>query len=107
MKPQLSRLELLKEYELAPEATLFSQETVAAIRDCSLATIERDRWAGTGIPFVKTGRLVRYRKSDIRAWLEKHIAVQSTTQADQQTNKGLLEKAKESTQEKNNNKEAA
>ena len=81
MKSHSSRIDLLKEYELAPDWTLFSQETVAAIRDCSLATLERDRWVGTGVPFVKLGRLVRYRKSDIRSWLETHQSVGSTTQS--------------------------
>lgn len=73
-----SRLDLIKEYELSPEWVMFSQETVAAIRDCSLSTLERDRWVGTGVPFVKMGGLVRYRKSDIRAWLEQHQPIQST-----------------------------
>jgi len=81
MKTETTRLTLITEYELSPDTALFNQETIAAIRDCSLATIERDRWAGTGIPFVKMGRLVRYRKSDIRRWLESHLSVQSTTQA--------------------------
>ena len=80
MKSQLSRLDLITEYELAPDAALFSQDTVAAIRDCSLATIERDRWIGVGVPFIKLGRLVRYRKSDIRSWVEKHKTFQSTTE---------------------------
>lgn len=80
MKAETSRLSLINEFELAPEVALFSQLTVAAIRDCSLATIERDRWAGTGIPFLKIGRAVRYRKADICAWLERHKPVQSTTQ---------------------------
>jgi hypothetical protein len=79
MKTQSTRIDLLHEYEQAPESALFSQETVAAIRDCSLATLERDRWAGTGIRFIKMGRLVRYRKSEIRAWLEKHQSMSSTT----------------------------
>ena len=81
MQKEKSRLSLITEYELAPDSALFAQETVAAIRDCSLATMERDRWIGTGVPFIKVGRLVRYRKTDIRAWLEKHQAFQSTTQA--------------------------
>jgi hypothetical protein len=59
---------------------LFSQDTIAAILHCSLATIERDRWVGAGIPFVKIGRMVRYRKKDIRDWLEKHKSFQSTTE---------------------------
>ncbi len=42
MKSQLSRIDLIQEYELAPDWALFSQETVAAIRDCSLATLGRD-----------------------------------------------------------------
>lgn len=79
MKPQISRIDLINEYEQAPDWALFSQQTVAAIRDCSLATLERDRWAGTGIRFVKMGRLVRYRKSVINAWLEMHQSVSSTS----------------------------
>lgn len=40
---KLSRMDLIQEFEQAPEWALFSQETVAAIRDCSLATMEHDR----------------------------------------------------------------
>lgn len=80
MKSQLSRIDLIREYESAPDCALFTQETIAAIRNCSLATIERDRWIGIGVPFIKMGHLVRYRKSEIRAWLDQQIAVQSTSQ---------------------------
>lgn len=79
MKSYQSRIDLINEFEQAPNWALFSQETVAAIRDCSLATLERDRWAGTGVPFVKMGRLVRYRKSEILVWLENHQSVLSTS----------------------------
>ncbi len=79
MKTKISRLEFIHEYETAPDSTLFSQNTVAAILDCSLATLERDRWIGKGVPFTKFGRLVRYRKSDIRQWLETHKSFQSTS----------------------------
>lgn len=80
MKAKTSRLDLITEYEQAPDPALFAQETVAAILGCSLATIERDRWLGAGIPFIKIGRMVRYRKSDIRSWLERHRAFRSTTE---------------------------
>lgn len=50
------------------------------MRQCSIYTVERDRWVGTGVPFIKIGRLVRYRKSDIRAWLAAQPVVRSTTQ---------------------------
>ena len=83
MKTQTSRLELIKEYEQSPDWAFFNQATVAAIRDCSLATIERDRWAGIGVPFVKMGRLVRYRKSDIHVWLNQHPSLQSTVKPQQ------------------------
>lgn len=75
------RLFLIQEYEAAPDYALFSQITVAAIRNCSVSTIERDRWAGTGVPFRKYGHQVRYCKSDIRGWLEQHQVFQSTTHA--------------------------
>lgn len=78
MKSNQSRIDLIREYELAPDWLVFSQETVAAIRDCSIKTVERDRWLGAGIPFLKMGRLVRYRKSDISAWLSKHQTKTST-----------------------------
>lgn len=78
MKPSFSRIDLLHEYELAPDWALFSQNTLAAIRDVSL-TLERDRWAGCGVPFIKMGRLIRYRKSEIRNWLERHKSISSTT----------------------------
>ena len=80
MKSQISRLDLINEYEQSPDWAFFNQQTVAAIRGCSLATMERDRWAGIGVPFVKMGHLVRYRKSDIHAWLEGHVSQQSTSQ---------------------------
>ncbi len=80
MKTEI-RLSLMNEYDAASETALFSQITVAALRQCSVATVERDRWAGSGVPFIKIGHAVRYRKSDIRTWLERHQSVQSTTQA--------------------------
>lgn len=80
MKSQISRLEIIKEYEHSPDWALFTQETIAAIRNCSLATIERDRWVGIGVPFIKMGHLVRYRKSDIRNWLEQQKTVKSTSE---------------------------
>lgn len=80
MQNENLRLTLMKEYEFSSDDTLFSQIMVAAVRQCSTATVERDRWAGTGVPFIKMGRLVRYRKSDIRAWVASQPVVQSTTQ---------------------------
>lgn len=71
---------LLQEFQCAPAEAWFGQDTVAAVRDCSIATVERDRWAGIGIPFIKSGRSVRYSKQAILNWLAKHKSFQSTTQ---------------------------
>ena len=62
-----SRIELILEFEAAPESALFDQKTVAAVKGCSTAKLERDRWAGTGIPFLKDGRRVLYLKGDVLA----------------------------------------
>ena len=70
-----SRSFLLQEFNTLPLNAWFDQETVAAIRCCSVSTIERDRWEGKGVPFVKDGRAVRYVKKDVLAWLEKHQSV--------------------------------
>ena len=40
----------------------------------SMAFLERDRWAGAKVPFVKIGsRAVRYRRSDLDTYIEKQI----------------------------------
>lgn len=80
-KPKtFNRFFLLEEFKLAPLETLFCQATVAAVRKCSISTIERDRVAGTGVPFVKLGKSVRYSKQSILHWLEKQKPLQSTAQ---------------------------
>ena len=43
MDTAVSRVDLMREYEQAPDSALFSQDTVAALRGCSVALIERDR----------------------------------------------------------------
>ena len=73
------RIELLVDFEQAPDTALFNQQTIAAVRDCSTATLERDRWAGSGIPFLKFGRSVKYRKSEVLTWLSTHASRLSTS----------------------------
>jgi len=49
--------------------------TLAAKYLCvSKAFLERDRWAGARIPFIKIGsRAVRYRVSDLNAYIEQQV----------------------------------
>jgi hypothetical protein len=79
MKPERTRLDLLNEFYAAPIDTLFPQTTLCAVMDHSKAQAERNRWAGAGVPFIKIGRSVRYRKYDILAYLEKYRVQESTT----------------------------
>lgn len=73
-----SRLHLLNEFESAPESALFNQQTIAAIFDCSTQLLERNRWAGTGVPYLKIGRKVLYRKSDVLNFLQQQKLYRST-----------------------------
>lgn len=57
-----SRLHLLNEFE---SAALFNQQIIAAVLSCSTQLLERNRWAGGGVPYLKIGRKVLYRKSDV------------------------------------------
>lgn len=46
----------------------------------SKAFLERDRWAGARVPFIKVGsRAVRYRQADLDGYIESRIR-QSTSQ---------------------------
>lgn len=71
MKPEQTRLDLINEFYAAPDQALFSQKTLCAVLDCSEALAERMRWRGGWIPYVKCGRSVRYRKSDILTYLDQ------------------------------------
>lgn len=46
----------------------------------AVSTLQKDRLRGDGCPFVKIGRLVRYRPEDVRAYIAARV-VQSTSQA--------------------------
>ena len=76
---KISRIELLNEFDSAPNSALFNQQTLAALLDCSTHLLERNRWAGVGVPFLKIGRKVLYRKSDILEFLENQKVYRSTS----------------------------
>lgn len=60
---------LRSELESAPDWALFSEEYVAAARGISVFTIQSDRRRGLGVPFVRQGRRVLYRKDDILGFI--------------------------------------
>jgi predicted DNA-binding transcriptional regulator AlpA len=49
---------------------LETQAELASWLRKSEAWLERGRWDGSGPPYVKIGRSVRYRRSDVAAWLD-------------------------------------
>lgn len=52
---------------------LLSTPQAAKFLNVSIAFLERDRWAGARIPFVKVGsRAVRYRLDDLEAYIANH-----------------------------------
>lgn len=51
---------------------LMNQKQVADILGMSEAWLEISRFKKTGIPYIKIGRAVRYRTSDVNLWLEKN-----------------------------------
>jgi hypothetical protein len=78
--PAKTRAELAQEFNALPPDALADTPQTAAFLNCSEALLERRRWDGTGIPFLKLGRSVRYRKSAVLAYLEGKTRT-STTEA--------------------------
>jgi len=63
--------------EVAMVRLLTQREAASALR-LSERTLERLRLQGNGPMFVKAGRAVRYRESDIEAWINERV-VSSTS----------------------------
>ena len=56
------------------EQTLLTTQQAASILGVSKAFLERDRWAGARIPFIKMGaRAVRYRLADLESYIEQQV----------------------------------
>lgn len=57
-----------------PDA-LFLPRHVAEHRHISEGALAQERFAGTGPRYVKLGRRVYYRASDLEAWLAEHTVM--------------------------------
>lgn len=51
---------------------LWNQKQTAEYLDVSPKWLERDRWIGAKIPYIKVGRSVRYRASDVVAFVDQN-----------------------------------
>lgn len=59
---------------------LLTTKEAATILGVSVAFLERDRWAGARVPFIKIGsRAVRYRHSDLLTYIDSR-SFHSTSQ---------------------------
>ncbi|MFT6583403.1 MAG: excisionase family DNA binding protein [Alphaproteobacteria bacterium] len=63
------------------ENKYLTQPEAAEVLRLSERTLEKQRLEGNGPKFVKAGRRVLYRDSDLEAWLEERT-FQSTTEAE-------------------------
>jgi hypothetical protein len=61
---------------------LLSDYDLEAAQIKSRSTAQKDRVAGRGIPFIKIGRLVRYRPTDVEKYLSELPTLRSTSEAD-------------------------
>lgn len=60
-----------------PEPPLLTPEQCGSFTGKTVAQLAQHRFHGDGPPFVKFGRSVRYRWSDVQAWLEASTRTQT------------------------------
>ena len=52
---------------------LLTEKQVSEITGRAVTTLQKDRLKGTGLKYVRLGRLVRYRPEDVEAWIEQNL----------------------------------
>jgi hypothetical protein len=58
---------------------LLSDRDLSRVTGRSRSALQKDRLTGDGVPFVRIGRLVRYRWSDVQSWLATRPTFRSTS----------------------------
>lgn len=66
--------------ELQISETLQDETAVSKQLHCEVKTLQAWRCRGGGPPFIRVGRLVRYRPQDVEAWITSR-RVSSTSEA--------------------------
>ena len=60
--------------------TLLTTKQAANILGVSPAFLERDRWAGAKVPFIRVGsRSIRYRHSDLDTYIESRVKTSTSS----------------------------
>ncbi|MGH8597495.1 MAG: hypothetical protein ACREXT_12630, partial [Gammaproteobacteria bacterium] len=65
----LSRADLLAHFDALPAGAIVSEDIAAAVRNRKVSSLQRERWEGSGPSYIKDGRRVGYRKSDLVEYL--------------------------------------
>jgi len=52
-----------------------TEEDVSKLTKLSLQTLRNNRSTGKGFPYIKIGRSVRYKKSDVLQFMEDHKVI--------------------------------
>jgi predicted DNA-binding transcriptional regulator AlpA len=58
---------------------LITEKEASSLTSLSVAWFQRKRWEGGGPPFIKFEHAVRYRESELAAWIDEHGGRKSTT----------------------------
>jgi hypothetical protein len=66
--------------DITPLDVLLTEIEAAQLRRQSVRTLQAERLHGGGCSFVKLGRSVRYRRSDVLRFIESHVR-SSTSEA--------------------------
>ncbi len=67
--------------EISLDGVLLNQKEAAKILQKSTAWMERSRWDGSGPPYRKIGRHVRYPKDALLEWIAGHPLQTSTSES--------------------------
>ena len=54
------------------EFELLSEKEVAKIYKINVRTLQRERSMGIGMPYVKLGKRVRYKRGDVEKYIKHH-----------------------------------
>jgi hypothetical protein len=64
-----------------PPLKLLDEGETSAILNVRVSTLQKLRVSGGGVPFVKVGRLVRYRLSDVITFIESRVRTSTSAES--------------------------
>lgn len=77
MKTETTSIERTQMFWTANDDSWHTTETICAVTELALSTLQNWRAQGQGPIFFKSGKLVFYRKKDILSWLQSFQPSQS------------------------------